>query len=56
MSTFWAGRIVQLRKAGEPIVPVWNGFPRDISGFGILKAKAPHPERRQGLHRLLLLR
>ena len=42
MSTFWAGRIVQLRKAGEPIVPVWNGFPRDISGFGIL-AKAPHP-------------
>jgi spermidine/putrescine-binding protein len=42
MSTFWAGRIVQLRKAGEPIVPVWSGFPRDISGFGILR-KAPHP-------------
>lgn len=42
MSTFWAGRIPQLRKAGEPIVPVWAGFPRDISGFGLLK-DAPHP-------------
>jgi mannopine transport system substrate-binding protein len=43
MSMFWAGRIPQLREAGEPIVPVWAGFPRDISGFGILK-QAPHPE------------
>lgn len=42
MSNFWAARIVQLRKAGQPIAPVWSGFPRDISGFGIL-AKAPHP-------------
>jgi mannopine transport system substrate-binding protein len=43
MSMFWAGRIPQLRKAGEPIVPVWAGFPKDISGFGILK-DAPHKE------------
>jgi spermidine/putrescine-binding protein len=43
MSMFWAGRIPQLRKAGEPIVPVWAGFPKDISGFGIL-AEAPHKE------------
>ena len=43
MSMFWSGQITQLRKAGEPIVPVWSGFPKDISGFGILKA-APHQE------------
>src|SRR5690606_20028679 len=43
MSTFWAGRIPQLREAGEPVYPVWKGFPRDISGFGILKS-APHSE------------
>jgi mannopine transport system substrate-binding protein len=43
MSTFWAGRIPQLREMGEPVVPVWQGFPRDISGFGILE-EAPHPE------------
>lgn len=43
MSTFWAGRIPQLRKEGEAVSPVWAGFPRDISGFGIL-ADAPHPE------------
>lgn len=43
MSMFWAGRIPQLRKQGEPIVPVWAGFPKDISGFGILK-NAPHKE------------
>ena len=43
MSTFWAGRIPQLREQGFPIAPVWAGFPRDISGFGLLK-DAPHPE------------
>jgi spermidine/putrescine-binding protein len=43
MSTFWAGRIQQLRKEGMNVVPVWAGFPRDISGFGILK-DAPHKE------------
>lgn len=43
MSTFWAGRIPQLRKEGESVVPVWAGFPKDISGFGILK-DAPHKE------------
>lgn len=42
MSTFWAGRVTQLRDEGEKVVPVWAGFPKDISGFGIL-AKAPHP-------------
>ncbi len=43
MQTFYAGRIAALKKEGQPIAPVWSGFPRDISGFGIL-AKAPHPE------------
>ncbi len=43
MSLFWAGRIQQLRKEGLNVLPVWSGFPRDISGFGILK-DAPHKE------------
>jgi mannopine transport system substrate-binding protein len=43
MQTFYAGRIAALRKEGQPIQAVWSGFPRDISGFGILKS-APHPE------------
>jgi putative spermidine/putrescine transport system substrate-binding protein/mannopine transport system substrate-binding protein len=42
MQTFYAGRILALQKEGEKIVPVWSGFPRDISGFGVLK-NAPHP-------------
>jgi spermidine/putrescine-binding protein len=41
MQTFYAGRILALEKEGQPIRPVWSGFPRDISGFGILKG-APH--------------
>jgi mannopine transport system substrate-binding protein len=43
MSTFWAGRIIQLQEEGQAVVPVWSGFPRDISGFALLK-DAPHPE------------
>jgi spermidine/putrescine-binding protein len=43
MSTFWAGRIIQLQENGEKVAPVWSGFPRDISGFALLK-DAPHPE------------
>ncbi len=43
MSTFWAGRIIQLQKDGQAVVPVWSGFPRDISGFALLK-DAPHPD------------
>lgn len=42
MSTFWAGRVTQLRDEGENVAAVWAGFPKDISGFGILK-DAPHP-------------
>jgi spermidine/putrescine-binding protein len=43
LSMFFAGRIKKLQKEGLPIKQVFKGFPRDISGFGILKA-APHPK------------
>jgi mannopine transport system substrate-binding protein len=42
LSTFFAGRVKALQREGEPAAQIWQGFPRDISGFGIL-AEAPHP-------------
>lgn len=42
MSAFFAGRVKALQNEGAPVLQIWKGFPRDISGFGILK-DAPHP-------------
>jgi mannopine transport system substrate-binding protein len=42
MSTLWAGRAKALQNEGSPVQQMWDGFPRDISGFGLL-ADAPHP-------------
>lgn len=42
MGTFYAGRVKALQNEGAPALQIWKGFPRDISGFGVLK-DAPHP-------------
>ncbi len=42
VATMWAGRAKALQREGATVQQIWDGFPRDISGFGILK-DAPHP-------------
>lgn len=42
IATMWAGRAKALQREGATVQQIWDGFPRDISGFGVLK-DAPHP-------------